>query len=211
MRLKEKRLKSSRLYLVLDRGSLKFGSPDIIAGKALGGGVDVIQLRDKLSCDKEIVEYGRRLREITSRKKALFIVNDRTDICTILDADGVHLGQDDAPLKRARSILGEDKIIGVSCHSLGEAMRAEAEGADYVAVGPIFKSPTKPRLKPRGLRLLEEVNRKARVPVVAIGGINEANVGDVVGRGADMVAVVSALLARRDVRNGAIALRKKIG
>jgi len=190
---------------------LKFGSPGIIADKALSGGVDIIQLRDKLSCDREIIGYGKRLRQITSKKKALFIVNDRTDMCAILGADGVHLGQDDMPLKHARSFLGEDKIIGVSCHGLGEAMRAEAEGADYCAVGPIFKSPTKPKLKARGLRLLEEVRGKVRVPVIAIGGINEANAGDVVKRGADMVAVVSALLSRQDVRNGAIALRKKIG
>lgn len=189
---------------------MKSRDPVKTAQKALFGGVDILQIRDKSNCDREIIAYGTRLKRIAGLRGVPLIVNDRIDICKILDADGAHLGQGDIPLQVARSILGRNKIIGISCHSIGEAVRAEREGADYIAVGPVFKSPTKPRLRPRGLNLLKAVAGKVKVPVVAIGGIDRKNVASVMGCGADVIAVVNAIAGKKNVRRAASELKEEI-
>lgn len=210
MRSKRRCLKSSNLYLILDKGSLKSGDPLKIAQAALSGGVDIIQLRDKISCARDIIKYGRRLKGISEKRGSLLIINDRVDICQIIDADGVHLGQGDISLKEARSILGKDSFFGVSCHNIDEAIKADKEGADYIAIGPIFKSPTKPELKPKGVKFLKEVGVRVRSPIVAIGGINERNVARVVKSGADVVAVASAVLREKDVKKAVSSLKEEI-
>ena len=210
MRSKERRLRSSKLYLILDKGSLKNRTPIKAAERAIAAGIDIIQLRDKHSSDKEIIGYGKSLKRIADSNGVLFIINDRIDICKILGADGVHLGQDDIPLKKARSALGKNKIIGMSCHTLKEAMKAQNEKADYIAMGPIFKTSTKPTLKPRGLRLLKKVTKELEVPVVAIGGINKRNIRKVMGSGVDMIAAASAILKRKNIKEATGRLRKII-
>jgi len=210
MKSKKRRLRNSKLYLILDKGSLKNCTPIKAAERAVAAGIDIIQLRDKLSCDKEIIGYGKSLKRIADSNGVLFIINDRVDICKILNADGVHLGQDDISLKKARLALGKNKIIGISCHSLKEAMKAQNEKADYVAIGPIFKTPTKPKLKPKGLRLLKKVTKEIAVPVVAIGGINERNILKTMGCGTGMVAAASAILKRKNIKEATGRLRKII-
>ena len=210
MKSKKRRLRSSKFYLVLDKGSLKHKDPVKTAQEALDGGVDIIQLRDKNSCDAEIIEYGKKLKNIARSRSIPFIIDDRPDICKILDADGVHIGQSDVPIRAARSILGRNKIIGVSCHSLKEALKAASEGADYIAIGPIFKSPTKPKLRPRGLGLLKEVAGKVKIPIVAIGGIDKSSIGKVAGCGANIIAIVSAILKKKNIRRAASELKEEI-
>ena len=189
---------------------MKSRNPVKVAKDALAGGVDILQLRDKTSTDREIIGYGRLLKSVLDSKGVPFIINDRLDISKVLDADGVHLGQDDVPLSRARSFLGKSKIIGVSTHSILEAVRAGGEGADYIAVGPIYNSPTKPKVKPRGLKLLEAVTKRSEVPVVAIGGIERDNIEDVLECGPDMIAVVSSILGKKNTKKAAYKLKRRV-
>ena len=210
MVLKKERLRNSSLYLILDKDSLKPGDPVRNAQTALCGGVDIIQLRDKSSCSKDLISYGKRLKRIAEKAGRLLIINDRVDICQIVNADGVHLGQNDISLKEARSILKKDRLVGISCHSVEEAAEADKQGADYIAIGPIFKSPTKPELKTRGVGLLKEVDRKLQSLIVAIGGINKYNVAKVVESGADIIAVASAILREKDVKRASADLKGAI-
>lgn len=198
MNSKKEYLKKSRLYAVTD---LKGDEPEILTKmeQALRGGVDIIQLRAKTLSTASLLKIGRQMRELARRLDKLFIVNDRVDVMLALDADGVHLGQDDLPVDMARKMIqGKDKLIGCSTHNLGEAVRAEREGADYIGFGPIFETPTKPAYRPVGLELIPEVVKKLRVPVVFIGGIDRSNVVEVVKRGAKSVAVVRAVFAAPD-------------
>jgi len=165
----------------------------------ISGGATVIQVREKASSTLSFLNRAIKMRKIIG-KKAFFIVNDRVDIAIASGADGVHLGQEDLPIAFARKIMGEDKIIGISTHSIEQAQKAEKEGADYVAVGPIFSTQTKPNSgPPKGVEIISEVKRKVNIPVVAIGGINRENVGEVIRAGADGVAVISAVFKEKDV------------
>ncbi len=162
--------------------------------KVLAGGVRWIQYRDKFRTRREIFEEALSLRRLTKEYSAIFIVNDYVDIAFCTDADGVHLGQDDLPLKEARKIMGKKKIIGISTHNLEEAVTAEREGADYIGFGPVFRTNTKDAGEPRGTGLLKEVKTKVKIPVVAIGGINLENIKTVLSTGVDGIAIASAIL-----------------
>lgn len=205
MNVKKERLKSSRLYVITDK-------LDIIDGVRLAilGGADVIQLRDKRSNVRHLLKYAHQLRILTRRTKTLFFINDRADIALACDADGVHLGQDDLPINIARRILGKEKLIGVSTHSLKQALCAQEHGADYIGVGPIFATPTKPDYPPVGLGLLSEVKKKLKTPFVAIGGIDINNIDDVISAGAERVAVVRAVVGAKDVQKAARALKDRL-
>jgi thiamine-phosphate pyrophosphorylase len=161
----------------------------------LGAGVKCVQYREKEKSRKEIYEEAVKLRELTKEFDATFIVNDHADIALAVKADGVHLGQDDLPIKEARRIIGMKKIIGISTHSTEQAIDAEAGGADYIGFGPIFHTMTKDAGEPKGTEMLREVKRHVRIPVVAIGGINLENLKSVFDSGADAVAVASAILS----------------
>lgn len=163
--------------------------------KVLKEGVKWVQHRDKVRSKREIYEEAVRLRSLTKDFKALFIVNDYVDIAFCVNADGVHLGQDDLPLKEARRILGKKKIIGISTHNLEQAIEAERDGADYIGFGPVFRTITKDAGEPKGTDMLREVKTKVKIPVVAIGGINLKNIRIVLDTGIDAVAVASAILA----------------
>jgi thiamine-phosphate pyrophosphorylase len=151
------------------------------------------------------------LREITRKYNAVLIINDDVDIALSVDADGVHLGQDDFPAHIARKILGEDKIIGLSTHSLKQAEEAQGSGADYIAIGPIFRSTTKDVREPLGAEIIKEIRKISRVPVIAIGGINEENIADVIKAGADGAAVISAIISREDITGAVKGFIKKVG
>ncbi len=162
--------------------------------KVLMNGVHWIQYREKERSRREIYKGAAKLRRLTRDYNAVFIVNDFADIATCVNADGVHLGQDDLPLKEARKIMGRDKIIGISTHSIEQAIEAERNGADYIGFGPVFHTMTKDAGKPKGTDTLQEVKKQVNIPVVAIGGISLENIESVLQTGVDAVAVASSIL-----------------
>ncbi|GAB4417773.1 MAG: thiamine phosphate synthase [Thermodesulfovibrionales bacterium] len=180
------------LYLIMDEkvSGLPF---EEMALAALKAGVRWIQYREKTKSRREIYREALRLRELTDEFGATLIVNDHADIALAVEADGVHLGQEDLPLKEAREIMG-DRIIGISTHSIEEALDAESGGADYIGFGPVFYTATKDAGKPKGLDMLREIKRSVKIPVVAIGGISLRNLQSVLNAGADAVAAASAIL-----------------
>jgi thiamine-phosphate pyrophosphorylase len=177
---------------------------------ALAGGATVIQLREKNMTVREMVEVGSKLQELARRYCATFIINDHVDVALAIDADGVHLGQDDLSVSEARAKLGSKKIIGLSTHSLEQALAAAALPLDYLGVGPVFTTPTKPEALPVGLELVANVSRRLTVPFVAIGGIDETNLEQVLDAGASNVAVIRAVVAAEDVVGAASRLKARI-
>ncbi|MFH1407182.1 MAG: thiamine phosphate synthase [Candidatus Omnitrophota bacterium] len=198
------------LYVIIDRETTKNKDPLDIATAAVAGGCDVIQLRDKVSFAKTVLKTAYSLRVLTRRANIQFIVNDRVDIALAAEADGVHLGEDDLPIGAARKILGKNKIIGRTTHSLEEALAAQEGGADYVSAGPIYETALKPDLAARGLELIREFSKNIVIPFVAIGGINETNIGRVLEAGAEIIAVVRAVVAKNEVTLATSILQEKI-
>lgn len=167
--------------------------------EALLGGATVIQLREKNMTAREMVEVGTKLQIMAREYGAKFIINDCVDVALAIDADGVHLGQDDLPVSMARAILGPKKIIGLSTHCLEQVLAASSLPLDYLGVGPVFTTPTKPDAQPVGLELVSNASRQLKLPFVAIGGIDETNVAQVLAAGAKNVAVIRAVVAADDV------------
>jgi thiamine-phosphate pyrophosphorylase len=166
---------------------------------ALQAGCSLVQYREKQQSTRIMIETATALREIC-RGKAYFLVNDRVDVALSVDADGVHLGHDDMPIGMARRLLGHDKLIGFTVRTLDEAKEAEQKGVDYLALGPIFPSMTKPDLGPAcGPGLIEEVKQQISVPLVAIGGITLSNAPAVLAAGADTLAAISSVVGSEDI------------
>lgn len=193
-------IKNFKLYGVTD---LKDDNDSIVekVDQAYSGGVDIIQMRSKALSDKTLYHLGLKLRKIASAQKKLFFVNDRLDLALALDADGLHVGQDDLPVKRMRDILAKlnrPMFIGKSTHSLAQALQTSQEDVDYIGVGPIFSTPTKPTYEAIGLKLISEVKKNIRIPFVTIGGINEENLEQVLEAGATRVAIVRGLFNTGD-------------
>ncbi len=206
---REEDIRQWKLYVMLDRELLGARDPLEISRAVVAAGVRVIQWRDKEGSSRETFKVVSQLIQCNALKDIDVIINDKVDIALAAEADGVHLGQDDLPLAEARNLLGE-KIIGISTHGLEEAIRAEKEGADYVALGPIFPTQTKKDAgSPLGVEKIREVRQAIRIPLVAIGGINETNIGEVAAAGADAVAVASAILKAKDVAAAARGLISK--
>ena len=181
------------LCFITDRNICGLTSKEM-SSLVLRAGIKWIQYREKNKPRRDIYNEAALLRKLTAEFKASFIVNDHADIALAVNAEGVHLGQEDLPLKEARKILGKTKIIGISTHSIEQAIEAEAGGADYVGFGPVFHTKTKDAGKPKGIRMLKEVKRHVKIPVIAIGGITSENLQSVLDSGADAVAVASAIL-----------------
>jgi len=174
------------------------------------GGADVIQLREKNLPKREVLELGFAIKELAKQGGALFIVNDDLDLALILDADGIHLGQDDIPIRYARPIM-KDKIIGISTHSLGQAQEAIGSGADYIGIGPVFKTETKIKADPVvGIDLILKVKELSPVPVIAIGGIGEDNIDLLVDKGIKQVAIISDILCSKDIEAKTRVLKEKL-
>lgn len=178
------------LYLIIDP---EYCEPISVAEKAIKAGIDIIQLRDKRGNLREFLKIGEKIRGIS--EKITLIINDRLDVALSVNADGLHLGQDDLPIKYARKRFYG--IIGISCHSIREAIEAEKGGADYIGIGPIFKTKTKPKLSPIGYQIIKELKGKIKIPIVAIGGITLENLSYV--SDADAIAVLSAILESKDI------------
>lgn len=194
MRSKKKRLRGSRLYLILDKKTLGATALTTAASKLKNSGIDIIQLRDKSAKKIEVLKESMLLKRILDKTGVLFIINDHPEVAAICGADGVHLGQCDLPVKSARRILGKDKIVGVSCHSLKDALRAQKDGADYIGIGPVFSTPTKPEYRPIGLKELEKLRGKIHIPYFAIGNINKSNLSEIKALGVRRFALCRAIL-----------------
>ena len=201
MKLRKILLKKSLLCLILDRqGFIRLPFD----------GVGIIQLRDKVSDKRHVLSLAIKLARILSKTKTLFIVNDYIDLALICGADGVHLGQDDIPLKAARKILGKSKIIGISCHNLRQALKAQKEGADYIGIGPIYETATKPGVKSIGLNPLRQLKDKIKIPYFAIGNIHEDNIKEITAAGATRIAVCRGILKADNPKRAARGLFNKL-
>ena len=189
------------IYVVTDESLSRGLSHTQIAERAVAGGADVIQLRDKRLEGRKLLEHARAIRKLTRKAGKLFMVNDRLDIALASGADGVHLGQEDMPLADARPLCPKGFLIGVTVHDVEEAVRAGKEGADYVGLSPIFTTGSKRDAgNACGLGMLKAVKRAVSIPVVAIGGIGPGNARSVLDAGADGLAVISAVVSQPDVK-----------
>jgi len=185
-------------YFITDAGLSRLGNTSDVKN-ALLAKVKFVQYRVKHLSTKEMYQEALQLKKIC--RKAVFLVNDRLDIALAVNADGVHLGQDDLSYQVARKLLGEKKIIGITVHSVKEAKEAQRLGADYLGVSPIFATSTKQDAgKPTGTALLKKIREEVSIPIVAIGGINLSNAVEVIRAGADGLCAISAVVTKRDVR-----------
>lgn len=170
---------------------------------AIAAGVRFFQYRSKSGPRRAVYETSLRLASLANKSGALFFVNDHADIAAAVDADGVHLGQDDLPIEHARKLLGKKKLIGISTHSREQAVAAETSGADYIGFGPIFASTTKDAGRVQGCAGITLIKQAVSIPVIAIGGITHEKVWDVISAGADGVAVIAAILSASDIGRAA--------
>jgi len=195
-----------RLYVITDR---RFRDEVSTVQAALEGGATAIQMRIKDAPTREMVEIGKKLRKLTDEYGALFFVDDRVDVALAVNADGVQVGPDDMPVRLVREIA-PNLLIGVSVYSLGEAVKAERDGADYLGAGAVFPTKTKADARYLGLDGLREVLETVKIPVVAIGGINHENVREVLRLGVDGIAVISAIVGAPDVKRATLEMRRII-
>ena len=196
------------LYLVTDRSFLKGRKLSDVVEDSIKGGVTVVQVREKDLSTREFYRLSLEVKEVTDKYKIPLIINDRIDIAQAINADGVHLGQDDMPLKIARKILGDNKIIGISVGTIEEAKEAERDGADYVGIGAIYYTGTKKDIdEPIGIEGLKEIVDSIKIPSVAIGGVNKSNAEDVIKSGTSGLSVISAILNNVDVKKAAEELK----
>ena len=199
------------LYVITDEAISGGRSHADIARQAVEGGADVIQLRDKAIGGRALLSAALGIREITRQSGALFIVNDRLDIALASGADGVHLGQDDMPASVVRQLAPPGFLIGVSVGSVAEALVAVSDGADYIAVSPVFPTPSKDdAARPAGLEGVKDIRHSVSLPLVAIGGIGLHNVAEVIGSGADGIAVISAVVGKPDIASAAKELKEAV-
>lgn len=191
--------KNLKLYLVTDNDIL--GERDFYKciEDAIKGGVTMVQLREKDASGKEFLEKAFKLREITRKYNVPFIINDRVDIAIICDADGVHVGQSDIDAKFVRSLIGENKILGVSARNLNEAKKAKENGANYIGVGAVYSTSTKLDAKSVSYETVEEIKKILDIPIVLIGGINLKNLENLKKLNCDGYAVVSSILKEKDI------------
>ncbi len=204
MDLRRQRLQAAHLYLVCD------DRPDRFLAAALRGGVDIVQLRIKDGSDDAILAAARRFRAACDAHEALFILNDRPELVVAADADGVHVGQADTAVAQARELVGPDRLVGLSTHSPAQIEAAAGTDVDYIGVGPVHETPTKPGRPAVGLELVRYAASSAAAPFFAIGGISTANVGAVAAAGAERIAVVRALTEAADPERVATELRSAV-
>jgi len=197
-----------RLYLVTDRDLV--GSKDFLTSvrRALEGGVTLLQVREKAASSKAFYTVGLELKRLAAEFGVPLIVNDRVDIALALDADGVHIGQEDLPIEHVRQLIGKDKILGYSVSNVEEALHGERAGADYLGAGPVYPTGSKADAGAAiGIDGLKAIRESVRIPVVAIGGVNAGNLEQVKATGVDGIAVISAILSPEDTYRAAKELR----
>ena len=192
-----------QLYAITDRSWLNGNTLASQVEEALRGGATFLQLREKNASKEEIIKEALEIKEICKKYNVPFVIDDDVDIAKEVNADGVHIGQNDASYKYARDILGDNKIIGMTAHNLEEAMAAQNSGADYIGVGAVFNTSTKLDTIPMSRETLMQITSNISIPVVAIGGINESNILELKGSGVDGVAVISAIFSKKDITEAA--------
>lgn len=199
-----------KLYLVTDSDILKNRDFYKCIEDALKGGVTALQLREKNASGKEFLEKAIKLRELTKKHNTLFIINDRVDIAMLCDADGVHVGQSDIPVDKVRTLLGKEKIIGVSAHNIKEAKNAKDGGADYIGVGAMFNTNTKNDANIVTIGELKNIDENVDIPKVLIGGINLNNITTFKDINVDGYAIVSAILRSEDIYGECVKWSKNL-
>jgi thiamine-phosphate pyrophosphorylase len=182
-----------------------------LARMAIKGGTDTIQFRQKVGATQEMIEIVRQLKQLCLDSGVTLIVNDRVDVAIAAEADGVHLGQDDFPIRLARKLLGKSRIIGGSAATLEEAQKCLAEGADYIGFGPVYPTTSKADADPvTGIKLLKQAVEIISLPIIAIGGISVENTPEVMGAGAQGIAVISAVCCQEDPEQATQTLRQAL-
>lgn len=198
------------LYLVTDHELMSTPTLEEAVEQAIKGGTTLVQLREKTASSLEFYQTAVKVKQVTSRYHVPLIINDRVDIALAVDAEGVHIGQSDLPARSVRSILGRDKILGVSASTLEEALRAREDGADYLGVGAMFATGTKNDAKLVSMEELQKIREAVKLPIVVIGGINQRTVPLFDGMGIDGIAVVSALMSAEDITGEAKKLKQSV-
>lgn len=205
--------RSMLLYAVTDRTWLKGKSLESEVEKICKAGATFIQLREKDITNEEFIAEAKKIKAVTDKYKIPFVINDNIEVAKAVNADGVHIGQSDMEAKKARDILGKDKIIGISAGNIEEALAADKSGADYIGVGAMFHTDTKQDATSVTFEEIKEITQRANIPVVAIGGINKDNVLKLSGSGVDGIAVISAIFAENNVEEATknmLSLAKKM-
>lgn len=191
------------IYLVTDRDLMSTETLEEAVEQAIIGGCTLIQLREKDCSSLDFYSTAVKVKEITDKYNVPLIINDRLDIALAVDAAGVHVGQSDMPAPIVRKIIGEDKIIGVSTGSLEQALKAQKDGADYLGVGAMYATGTKKDANPTSMEELKKIRENISIPIVVIGGINKVTARDFQGIGINGLAIVSAIIAQKDIAEAA--------
>lgn len=202
--------KNLLLYAVTDRSWLGTESLYSQVKKAIDGGVTFVQLREKELAQEAFYKEALEIQALCREKNIPFVINDNVALAKKIDADGVHVGQEDMEVGDVRSLLGPDKIIGVSAHSVEEALLAEKRGADYLGVGAAFSTNSKKDVSCISHKTIRDICQAVQIPVIAIGGINETNIEELKGTGICGVAVISAIFAKKDITGAARTLRNRV-
>ncbi len=198
------------LYLVTDRDLMSTKTVEDSVEQAIRGGCTLIQLREKKLSSKDFYETARKVRAVTSKFNIPFIVNDRVDIALAVDADGVHIGQDDLPVEQVRKLIGPNKIVGVSASNLSEALTAVEEGADYLGIGAMFSTNTKTDADATSIEELTRIRKVISLPLVVIGGINKETIPQFKDIKIDGYAIVSAIVNQPDIIKATQELKQLI-
>lgn len=191
------------LYLVTDRELMSTQTLEEAVERAIQGGCTIVQLREKMSSSLEFYQNAIKIKTVTDKYKIPLIINDRADIALAIDAAGVHVGQSDLPAEVVRKIIGKDKILGVSANTAESAIKAADAGANYIGVGALYSTNTKTDAELISKEQLLAVRKAVSIPIVGIGGINHINAGEVAASGIDGIAVVSAIIAQKDIKKAA--------
>jgi thiamine-phosphate pyrophosphorylase len=200
--------KTLQLYAITDRTWLDDRNLRDDVQKAIDGGITFLQMREKSMTTDEFMQEAMAIKSLTNKNNIPFVINDNIDVALEINADGVHIGQDDIPVPIARKILGNDKILGVSAHTLEQALKAEKEGADYIGVGAIFTTSTKDDASNVSIATLKAICSSVNIPVVAIGGITADNALKLQGTGISGICVISAIFGASDIENATCKLKQ---
>lgn len=196
------------VYLVTDRDLMSTETLEEAVEEAINGGCTLIQLREKNCSSLDFYNTAVNVKKITDKYNVPLLINDRLDIALAVDAAGVHVGQSDLPCSVVRKIIGEDKIIGVSAGNLKDALKAQEDGADYLGVGAMYATGTKKDAKPTSMDTLKSIRENVSIPIVVIGGINKDRIIDFKGTGIDGLAIVSAIIAQKDICKAAKEIKE---
>ena len=199
-----------RLYVLISSNITKKSVKET-ARLVIDGGADAVQLREKTISDSKFISLAREVRDITTKRGSLLIINDRVHVVRKVNADGIHLGQQDMSALEARNIIGDEKIIGVSTHSITQARQAQKDGADYIAIGPIYPTSTKDHEPSVGIEIIHEISEAVSIPIIAIGAITLENLDEVLKAGASRIAVCSAIIGSKDIYSSTRQFKEKLG